>query len=230
MFSCKFCGKEVKSKTGLTQHQNLFCKNNPNKRDNNSAHSEETKRKIGQSLLRKKPNTLSEVSKRTVSKIIKRLEIGCSICGWDECNGDIHHIKPQSEGGGDEHSNLTYLCPNCHRKAHNGLIDKFISFDEQVGERWRDCYYSHAKIECLTKEKKNSGKKRVLKSNTLIDGKCEEIKQSKIDFSKYGWVQKVSVILEIEPQKVNQWMKKNMKHFYEEKCFRRKRIATGTGD
>jgi very-short-patch-repair endonuclease len=45
---------------------------------------------------------------------------------------------------------------------------------------------------------------------------------SKIDFSKIGWVNDVSKILNISPQKVNLWMKRFMNDFYEKSCFKRK--------
>lgn len=54
--------------------------------------------------------------------------------------------------------------------------------------------------------------------NPLID----KILNSGIDFSKFGWVGKVSIILNKKPQKVNQWMKKYMPEFYENNCFKRK--------
>jgi very-short-patch-repair endonuclease len=48
------------------------------------------------------------------------------------------------------------------------------------------------------------------------------IKNSSIDFSKFGWVTKVSELINQKPQKVNSWMKKIMPDFYEEKCFKKK--------
>lgn len=48
------------------------------------------------------------------------------------------------------------------------------------------------------------------------------IQNSDIDFSKLGWVKEVAKIINKKPQKVNQWMKKYMPEFYENKCFKRK--------
>lgn len=53
--------------------------------------------------------------------------------------------------------------------------------------------------------------------------KLEKIKlliDSNINFNKFGWVNKASEILEMTPQSVNRWMKKNMQDFYNEKMFR----------
>ena len=48
-----------------------------------------------------------------------------------------------------------------------------------------------------------------------------EIINSNIDFTKLGWVNKVAIILQQKPQKVNKWMKRFMKDFYETQCFKR---------
>lgn len=45
---------------------------------------------------------------------------------------------------------------------------------------------------------------------------------SDIDFSKFGWVNKVALIINQRPQKVNIWMKRFMSEFYYTKCFKRK--------
>lgn len=56
--------------------------------------------------------------------------------------------------------------------------------------------------------------------------KIEEMKKviinSGIDFSKFGWVEETSKILQITPQKVTGWMRKNMHDFWEENCYKRK--------
>lgn len=48
----------------------------------------------------------------------------CEYCGGEVDQPDVHHIKPRSEGGPNTPSNLIVLCPNCHRKADNGLISQ----------------------------------------------------------------------------------------------------------
>jgi very-short-patch-repair endonuclease len=54
----------------------------------------------------------------------------------------------------------------------------------------------------------------------------EKILNSNIDFSKFGWVNKVSIIINCKFQHVNSWMKKHMLDFYNEKCFKRKNSST----
>ena len=48
------------------------------------------------------------------------------------------------------------------------------------------------------------------------------VEASDIDFTKTGWVGKVSMIIGRTPQKVNQWMKRFMPDFYESRCKKRK--------
>lgn len=43
--------------------------------------------------------------------------------------------------------------------------------------------------------------------------------ESGIDFSKFGWVKKLSILINKKEQKVSIWMKKYMKDFYEKNCF-----------
>lgn len=93
-----------------------------------------------------KPKTILELSSRTSSKILKRLNKPCSICGWQPPKNvalDIHHIIPISNGGNNEHKNLTYICPNCHRLAHYKIIkeEEFINLEEYLKNEWLEYYY-----------------------------------------------------------------------------------------
>lgn len=47
------------------------------------------------------------------------------------------------------------------------------------------------------------------------------IKNSSIDFSMLGWVNKVAILINKKPQKVNIWMKKYMTDFYINSCYKR---------
>jgi HNH endonuclease len=42
----------------------------------------------------------------------------CASCGNQE-KLVLHHIKPRSEGGGNDPSNLQILCEDCHRRIHH---------------------------------------------------------------------------------------------------------------
>jgi len=89
------------------------------------------------------PSTILSLSKRTVAKILKRLNIGCSVCGWKKAALDIHHIVPRKNGGSDDHKNLTAVCPNDHRLAQLGLLEasSLMTLHEQIGERWKEFYF-----------------------------------------------------------------------------------------
>lgn len=89
------------------------------------------------------PNSILDLSSRTVQKIIKRIGIGCCICGWNEGTGDIHHIHGRKVENANNHNNLTYVCPNHHRLIHENKIDKstLITIDKILPENWIDYYY-----------------------------------------------------------------------------------------
>ena len=83
---------------------------------------------------------------------------------------------------------------------------------------------------------KNRGKIKINKYGTYFDYRqniklkfeksqqqyIEKIVNSNIDFSKFGWVNQASKIINQKPQRVNQWMKRFMSDFYNDNCFKRK--------
>jgi len=87
--------------------------------------------------------SILSVSKRTSSKIIKRINLGCCVCGWKEGSCDIHHISGKNIPNPDNHENLTLLCPNHHRLFHEKKISKenVIPLSKYFPENWRDLYY-----------------------------------------------------------------------------------------
>lgn len=95
------------------------------------------------------PKSIQDVSKRTISKIFKRMGLPCSCCGFyvKGIMFDIHHIIPRAKGGSNDMSNLTYICPNCHRIAHTdiSLLKKpLVSVEQQLDDcnlDWHDYYY-----------------------------------------------------------------------------------------
>ena len=46
----------------------------------------------------------------------------CEICG-EVVSLDRHHIKPVSQGGGDQEWNIVKICPTCHRRIHSNEIE-----------------------------------------------------------------------------------------------------------
>ena len=89
------------------------------------------------------PDYILSLSTRTVRKILARLSMPCSRCGWNEAVGDIHHIHGRKGLDPDNHKNLAYLCPNCHRLVHAKKIApaELVSFESWVGDKWKQYYY-----------------------------------------------------------------------------------------
>lgn len=144
---CKFCERDCNSAAALKTHE-TSCEKNPNRKPGSffdKKHTLETKIKQGQTnaMGLKVPDSILDMSKRTTSKVMRRLGVGCSRCGWNEGVCDIHHIVPRSKGGTDSNDNLTYICPNCHRLAHEGKITKFVALTSQIGDEWRKYYFAH---------------------------------------------------------------------------------------
>lgn len=175
------------------------------------------------------PETIFDLSSRTITKVLKRLQIGCSVvgCGWNIAVCDLHHIIPKSEGGTDLHSNLAYICPNHHRAIHAGVSAEVITFEELIGDRWKSVYYTKitptlaAELDYAKRRVKKAEKNRELRSRprsrpyitygdrALRDSKLlETLRNSGINFSRYGWVNQASTIIGVSPQKVAQWMKR----------------------
>lgn len=145
--NCKYCGLTLKSVSAAGSHQKS-CSANPNRLPGaffDRTHTLETKIKQGQKngMGLRIPQSLLDMSKRTSSKIMKRMGLGCFTCGWDLGSCDIHHILPVSKGGSNDNSNLTYICPNCHRLAHEHKITEFTSVKEKIDEEWRKFYFAH---------------------------------------------------------------------------------------
>lgn len=147
MLTCQYCNKEFKVKRSITIHERS-CEFNPQKIHGATFgrvynHPIEIKKKNAKSYSRSEPpENIMCVSSRTMVKILKRLNKGCSNCGWNEAACDVHHILPKKQKGTDDHSNLTLICPNCHRLAHSKKLVDFISLREYIGEEWRKHYYS----------------------------------------------------------------------------------------
>jgi len=78
----------------------------------------------------------------------------CECCRLDVTHTDKHHIVSKSLGGSNLKHNITYICPNCHRKVHTGMIvleGKFLTDygyqliwhhneDESITNYTPDCY------------------------------------------------------------------------------------------
>ena len=146
-YKCKKCGKLVSHPFGSNQYCSRKCSNSHNI-------SSEQKKKISVTILKtwdikgrkerpiKIPKSILDLSKRTISKILKRANQGCMICGWNNATCDIHHIIPKKQGGNNDNENLIVLCPNCHREVHCHKLE--IPKDKNINllfKNWTSYYF-----------------------------------------------------------------------------------------
>ncbi len=163
---CNECGGPFRTRDTRQKFCGLSCANRHNSRGRKL--SETTRKKVSASLReyyssqtnrdqhrqrtaardeknrgRRQIDSLMEASSRTRQKIMRRLGLPCSRCGWQEAVCDIHHIGGKKILNAESHENLTYLCPNCHRMAHAGLIDPkdMVTLVDYVGDDWKEVYY-----------------------------------------------------------------------------------------
>jgi len=94
-------------------------------------------------------------------------------------------------------NNLCFLCPNCHTQTST-----------YAGRN--------------TKHRKSVAiKEKQTKRDDFINHRVDMIVSSGINFSKHGWVSKVSELISISPQKVTPWMIMHMSDFYQDMCYKR---------
>jgi hypothetical protein len=143
---CKQCGSSIEHKPKI----NKFCNRSCSVSFNNTQRfiSEETKNKIRKSVSKttrdkylRNPSSILELSSRTVTKMLQRMNVGCSNCGWNDATCDIHHINGRNITDADNHQNLSVLCPNCHRMVHEGKLTKLKSIDKTIPINWVEFYY-----------------------------------------------------------------------------------------
>lgn len=151
------------------------------------------------------------------------LDDKCSKCGYDiHADGNKYSICELHHIDGDNHNhkleNLELLCPNCHALTSNYKFRKRSRNDNIKNNKIKK-----DTIKTLTKKQQSVMLSLECKNKKQQEIKdiCQKLLDSNIDFSKFGWVGKASKIIGITPQKVNQWMKRNMLEFYNDKCFKR---------
>jgi len=163
MKTCENCGSDHEGKYGSGRFCSTKCSRGFSTKAKRSEINEKVSKKLGGGLTKQqriqqnidfkhaafiRENeviSLKDLSSRTVSKILLRMKLPCSCCGWyvEGAVGDIHHIVERKNDGTDDHSNLTYICPNCHRMVHSGLINpqNLINLEDYIGDEWKNYYY-----------------------------------------------------------------------------------------
>lgn len=112
-------------------------------------------------------------------------------------------------------NNTKYYISYCNEFINNCNI----AIDEQLIE------VDYNLLEKLIKYNNNIPTQYLDKSQKqkLTKDRISKVLNSNIEFSKYGWVKEVAVLLDMLPQKVNQWMKRYMLEFYNENCYKLKK-------
>lgn len=164
-------------------------------------------------------NRIVKLTKRQ----LKKFGIPCLICGWNEARCDIHHIVERKNGGQEDYKNLILVCPNCHRVIHETSKYDVDFLTERNIESSIKSNIELQKFYCKKKQRVESrlkalGLASISKINSL---RINKIKSSSIDFGKFGWVGKTARLLNMKPQKINQWMRRYMFDFYDQYCFKR---------
>ena len=145
----------------------------------------------------------------------------CELCGYHKSISalEFHHVDPSqkefeiSKAAGInlklvklELDKCMLLCANCHREIHCSDYDSIISLYERAKES-----INHNNL--IIQSHKN---------HTTKEQRIEIIKNSGIDFSKFGWSKQLEIILGIKSAPIVRWMKKNMPDFYQTYCYREK--------
>lgn len=116
-----------------------------------------------------------------------------------------------------------------HQNSIDGLVNgkkKWMERNkEYVKEMYKEIRLKNLEINKnrTPGEKEKIRLKRKLKRDERMIEKIGLVINSKINFSKLGWVNKVSELTGIPHGRIRTWMKEFMKDFYEEKCFKVKR-------
>ena len=112
-------------------------------------------------------------------------------------------------------------------------IEKFLNFlindsamSIKITENWGK-YLKYCEYKKEIKNKKLEEKNKVIKEKErVIKEKVMDIKNSNINFNKFGWKAKVGVILECSNTHVGRWMKKHLPDIYNN-AFSKCRINKG---
>lgn len=126
--------------------------------------------------------------------------------------------------------NIHYL--KCfHEEELKSIILSSISGDCQFSQNNISNILRHKDIirKRKIKEKQQKKQQQILLRKKEINEKIQLVLNSNIDFSKFGWVDKVATLISILPQKTSSWFKSNMADFYKNNCFKRQRAISSIG-
>jgi hypothetical protein len=155
------------------------------------------------------------------------------------------HIKLGIEINGNQHYDRAGKLKTYYQNRHNLIeqagwrlievhysqcfsqdaIAQFLNFDIPFDNSGIvESYFEAKQIRDNKKKNFTLPRGQKIKEQTRIkwESRKNEIFYHNMDFSVYGWVSKVAVVLGISSQKINGWMKTYHPEFFENQCFKRK--------
>lgn len=140
----------------------------------------------------------------------------CEDCGignsWNSKKLNLHLDHIDGDKLNNRIDNLRILCPNCHSQT-----DTYAGKNIKLKNKQRGYEYSYVKkFDNLTEYWYTKKENWTKEQERYVD----VVMNSSIDFSKFGWVTKLSTLIKQKPQKVKFWMERIMPEFYE-KCYKR---------
>ena len=182
---------------------------------------------------------------RLKQKLLKKgTPYKCVECGISEWQGQklslhLDHINGNNTDNDDY--NLRFLCPNCHsltltycgknNKSGFGSINKKVS-DEILLKSMNGCLTVKDSLTNVGLSGAANYQRvyRLAQKNNIIhlmEPKLknkflsENLKNSNIDFSVFGWVEEASKVIGIKPQKTRAWIARNCPEVLENAFLRR---------
>lgn len=128
------------------------------------------------------------------------------ISKWQNSNNKIEYIK--------EHYKFVKWIESENECKTFSLED--LGFDT-IPDRIEDVLYNKIVIQQETKLSDS-----LKRSSYLENERWNIIVNSDIDFSKFGWVEKLSALFNISLNKAGLYVKKHFPDFYDKNCFKRK--------
>ena len=120
-----------------------------------------------------------------------------------------------------KHKLILYTCKECgnsgyHNKKPLSLQLEHINGINNDNRLENLCFLCP---NCHSQTESYAGKKN-RKIMMDIEKNINLVKTSTIDFSKNGWIKRLSIVLNLPPSKITKWMQTHMNDFYIEKCYK----------
>lgn len=242
---CPYCNRIFKNSSGLGLHKR-YCSENPNKliRKGHKT-SEETKKKLSLALknaYKNKSIWRTSIEKRKsyaeqyFDNIFPEAEQNYHVdrffldLAWVdkkcylEVDGEQHYenneLRERDVKRGEILKNLgwTLICRVRWSLFSKLLIDEKIKIINQI----KDTIISIEPKEIEVEYSVENNIKEITEFKKRRNDLWEIIQNSNIDFSKFGWVKKVSKLFGISENRAGEYIKRNYTDFYET-CFKRNR-------